>query len=376
MQGNLSKELEQKLSALEMKLTTPLVSEHLISTTKEIGQATQSIKDAANEMGKSIVQVTDTSSQIATSMTNYKDTILKSNVQQPQPRSQHSTEKPSQVDPKVIRDVDRKTRQILIDTRDDNLLKASLTKIKEKVCTAINAITNPPPTKDMTVLEISKLCKGGFMVLFKEKEIVDWLQDTRVEFKFTSVLAEDALITKHTFFILVPHIPLTFNLTEEGHLREVEECNKLPAGTIVKARWIKPAYRRTLEQRAAHAIFALKDVMTANICIRDSIYVCRLWICPSRLKHKPMQCMKCKKWGHFTNACMAMEDTCGTCGGKHRTNECTVKDKTHCVSCKSDSHTSWDRGCLEFQHRCAQPSLTKTTQKTISHTSLQKRNGC
>jgi hypothetical protein len=120
----------------------------------------------------------------------------------------------------------------------------------------------------------------------------------------------------------VPHIPLTFDPTEAGHLQEVEECNELPTGSIIKARWIKPAYRRAPEQRATHTIFALKDVMTANICIRDGLYICGLRICPSRLKHEPMQCMKCRKWGHFTNACTAMEDTCGTCRGKHRTNEC------------------------------------------------------
>jgi hypothetical protein len=39
MQGNLSKEMEQRLSAIEHKLTAPPPSEHLKSATKEIGQA-------------------------------------------------------------------------------------------------------------------------------------------------------------------------------------------------------------------------------------------------------------------------------------------------------------------------------------------------
>jgi hypothetical protein len=175
------------------------------------------------------------------------------------------------------------------------------------------------------VLEISKLRKGGFTILFKEKEIIDWLNNTGVEFNFTSALAEDATITKCNFPILIPHILLMFDPTEDSHLREVEECNELPTGTIVKARWIKPAYRRASEQRLAHTIFVLKDVTTANICIRDSLYVCSLCICPSQLKHEPMQCMKCRKWGHSTNTCTATDNTCGTCRGKHRTNECTVK---------------------------------------------------
>jgi hypothetical protein len=153
---------------------------------------------------------------------------------------------------------------------------------------------------------------------------------------------------------MVPHIPRAFDPSEEGHLREVEECNKLPTGALVKARWIKPAYRRAPEQRATHTIFTLKDVQSADICIRDGIYICGLHIRPSWLKHEPMQCMKCRKWGHFTNTCTATRDTCGTCGGEHRMNEHTVKDKTYCISCKSDNHASWDRECLEFQCRCTQ----------------------
>ena len=64
--------------------------------------------------------------------------------------------------------------------------------------------------------------------------------------------------------------------------------------------------------------------------------------------------MKCRKWGHFTNACLAETNTCGTCGGDHRTKECTTKDKVHCVSCNSDLHPSWDRDCPKFLQRHAQ----------------------
>jgi hypothetical protein len=230
----------------------------------------------------------------------------------------------------------------------------SLAEIKEKVSAAINSVTNPPPPTDTTILKISKLCKGGFTVLFKEKEVVSWLQDPRVEFEFALGIAQDTTITKCVYSILIPHILLTFNPTEEKHLREVEESNKLPTGVIAKVRWIKPEYRRAPEQRAAHTIFAIKDISIANVCIRDGLYICGLRIHPSRLKHELMQCMKCRQWGHFAHACTANTDTCGTCGGEHRTSNCSNKEKIFCVSCKSDDHASWDQECPEFRRRCAQ----------------------
>jgi hypothetical protein len=90
------------------------------------------------------------------------------------------------------------------------------------------------------------------------------------------------------------------------------------------------------------------------MCIRDGISVCGLQVHPSRLKHKPMQCMKCRHWGHFAHTCTAATGTCGTCGGEHRTNECTSRGKVYCVACRSDAHASWDRDCPEFRRRCEQ----------------------
>jgi hypothetical protein len=64
--------------------------------------------------------------------------------------------------------------------------------------------------------------------------------------------------------------------------------------------------------------------------------------------------MKCRKWGHFANACTADMDTCGTCGGMYRTKDCSSKEKIHCVSCNSNTHASWDCNCLEFTRHCRQ----------------------
>ena len=210
--------------------------------------------------------------------------------------------------------------------------------------------TTPP--KDTTVLEVIKLHKGGFTILFKNKATVKWLQDLGVEFEFTMGLSRDISIVKHSYSLLVPQILLSFNLANAEHLREVKECNEIPAGTITKARWIKPVIRRVEGQRAAHAIFTFKDIMVTNKCIRDSLKVCRLHIHPSRLKHEPMQCMKCRCWGHFVHACLASADTCGTCGEEHRTSECNNREKTFCILCKSNMHASWDRECPKFKKRC------------------------
>ena len=352
LQSNISAEMEIRLSALERKLTLPSTAQkQLESAAKEIGQAADNIKMSIKDVGNSIAQVTDTSSQLANTASSYKDVLLRSREQFPQAEIAGNK---SLADPRILRDMDRKARQILIDTRDPDITGASIAALKEKVSEAIAKITEPPPPKDTTVMDIAKLRKGGFTILFKDREVINWLQDPAVDFEFTTGISRDASIVKRIYSLLVPRIPIKLDLANESHLREIEECNGFPEGTITKARWIKPEYRRAPDQRAAHAIFALHDIDTANLCIRDGIKVCGLHICPSRLKHEPMQCMKCRKWGHFANACTATADTCGTCGGEHRTNDCNNKENVYCVSCKSKEHASWDRECPEFRRRCGQ----------------------
>jgi hypothetical protein len=82
------------------------------------------------------------------------------------------------------------------------------------------------------------------------------------------------------------------------------------------------------------------------------MHICGTKIFPTKLKQEPIQCMKCRKWGHIVAACLEVSDTCGTCGGEHQTCSYNTTDKIHCVSCKTNTHISWDRNCPEFIQRC------------------------
>ena len=92
----------------------------------------------------------------------------------------------------------------------------------------------------------------------------------------------------------------------------------------------------------------------ANLYIRDSLLIHRVKLHPSKLKQEPMQCLKCRKWGHFASHCPATKDTCGTCGGDHWTNSCTELTKRYCAPCNTFTHASWDRLCPEFLKQCIQ----------------------
>jgi hypothetical protein len=123
--------------------------------------------------------------------------------------------------------------------------------------------------------------------------------------------------------------------------------------TIAKVRWIKPANRRRPEQSVAHAVFLMSSAKDANRCIVEGLKICGAKVYPTKLKQEPTQCMKCRRWGHFASDCTQSRDTCGTCGGDHRTNICNNRNKRYCASCNDHSHASWDRNCPEFAKRCS-----------------------
>ena len=100
-----------------------------------------------------------------------------------------------------------------------------------------------------------------------------------------------------------------------------------------------------------HLTLLVSTLGEANIIIRDGIYICSAKVYPRKLKTEPKQCMKQRKWGHFVAECLEQKDACGNCGEDHHTKDCPDKDRRYCVSCKNNSHVSWDWNCPKFKHR-------------------------
>jgi hypothetical protein len=198
-----------------------------------------------------------------------------------------------------------------------------------------------------------KTHRNAVVLTADSKETAEWLKDPGVEIAFTDAFSKDSHIRERTYELVVPRVPLTFDPKEDEHLREVEETNGLSTKEIRRAKWIKPIGRRRPDQTHAYAIFSLASAASANILIRDGLNICGTKVRPTKVKQEPIQCMKCRKWGHFATECPSEVEACGSCGEEHRTNLCRNKGKVHCVSCNDSTHASWDRKCPEFIRRCA-----------------------
>jgi hypothetical protein len=287
-------------------------ADKLSKSTEQLRTTAKRLESATAEIHAKVLAVTSTSVQLETTTNTYKDTLLRIPSQ-----LNHAGEGNSLTDSAIGRSTDRKTRQVLIDFVDDQMTALSIMMIKEKVLEAIKKVTSPPPPKEVVIEEVTKLHNNGIIILFKDKEVKEWLQSSETELLFTKSLGVDANIRPRQHAILVPKIPIMLDPSNEAHLREIEETNNLKVNSISKMRWIKLEQRCNPLQQLAHALLTLSSAKAANVCIRDGLLVHGMKSYPSKIKQEPVQCLKCQKWGHYANQCLAPKDTCSTCRGDH-----------------------------------------------------------
>ena len=312
---------------------------------------TEALQNLAQEIGNSAKVASATTDQISNTMTSYKEALL--TVATAAPRVTATQTAKVSEDPRLTRDLDRKSRQLLIELGRETVESKSASELKDKLETALSSL-EPSPPEGAKIQEINKLRNGGVIIQLVTKEAAEWLREPFNKVAFTEKLDANAYIKERTYPLVVPRVPITFDPQIQEHLREVETINNLAPNTISKARWIKPLYRRHAKQTVAYATLSLNSANEANRLIRDGMYICSNRTYPKRLKYEPKQCMKCRKWGHFAAECQAKTDTCGTCGENHITKDCVDKGKRFCVACKSTDHASWDRSCPEFQRKIVQ----------------------
>ena len=207
-------------------------------------------------------------------------------------------------------------------------------------------------TPDLGLKSLTVLHNGGILLELLSKEAVQWVSDKSHLKSLAIASGGDLSIKTQTFNIVVPFFPISTAIEELDGQCVIEDDNKLPEGSIIAARWIKPPCRRENKQCVAHMMFHMLSLEAANFLIQEGLYHDMEHLRPVKDKKEPMCCLKCQQWGHMAKDCREHKDTCSTCAGNHRTNACTAYKTFHCVNCNLVEHGSWGHKCLEFVRQC------------------------
>jgi len=350
IQGMQGKEGPDSKSMIEeiSKAISEKVENKLNPRIEKVEAAAEKMQKIAEDTSRNMEEVAKSSNKINNTVSTYKDVILT-----PPPLQNEVAKGPQQrgyVDPRITRDTERKSRQILIDIYNKEFMNKSMDALKDKFSEAIGRAPTPRP-KDIEIQEVHKFKNGSVMLQFRLKEMVDWMKQPEIETAVMVQIDVTATIKERTYHIIAPRVPVTFSPNEESSLRELEELNYIKENAIIKAKWLKLISKRTPGQQFALVLLTIKTPEEANKLIRDGMYVRGVKTYPKKSKIEPRQCMKCRKWGHYVLDCLEAYDTCGNCGGNHTTRDCPNPQDKFCVSCKANDHASWDRRCPEFLRR-------------------------
>ena len=208
-----------------------------------------------------------------------------------------------------------KERQVLINLSRDHPVSKQICSCKELIALFQMALTSISDnnTPDLGLKSLTVLRNGGILLELLSKEAAQWVSDKSHLKSLAIASGGDLSIKTQTFNVVVPFFPISTIIEELDVQHAIEDDNKLPEGSIIVARWIKPLCRRENEQRVAHMMFHMLSLEAANFLIQEGLYHNMEHLCLVKDKKEPMCCLKCQRWGHMAKDCREHEDTCGTC---------------------------------------------------------------
>ena len=221
--AKLRKTLENQILQIQESCNT------IIENTSKVMKGVEETKTGTKDLASRVDKVTDTTDKIALVNNSYRDAL----VSKPASSNRDST------DPRVLHDMDRKAKQILMDIFDEdenNILTKSLTSIIDKANESITRIQDKQKPKDAKVIAALKTRGHAVLLTLNSKEAVEWIREPSNEQGFADDFSPQAHIRERTYNLIVPRVPITFDPSKDTDLREIEEVNNMDAKVIRKVR--------------------------------------------------------------------------------------------------------------------------------------------
>jgi len=248
----------------------------------------QEVMEATKDIASKIGKVTDATDKIASIIQSYHDIL----AQNPAPVNKLS------LDPKILSDMEHRAQQILVEIFDkegNNILEKSLTELLSNANDALGKIEDADKPDKVVAETALKTCKSRIVFTLNSKEVANWVRQLMNNIAFTDTFSKGLHIRERLHNLIALRVPITSELENSNHLRELEEVSGLRVHSVHKAKWIKLITRRRPGQMHAFAVLVISATDTANLIIRDGLNICEAKVRPTKQKHEPVQCMKCRR---------------------------------------------------------------------------------
>ncbi|KAI0313986.1 hypothetical protein OF83DRAFT_1033997, partial [Amylostereum chailletii] len=87
---------------------------------------------------------------------------------------------------------------------------------------------------------MQRIRNGGLLIEFNSTEAAAWIRTPDTRKAFASALAPTAIMKDRNYTVIVPFVPITFDIADSSLLCDIEGNTGIELQSISKAAWIKP----------------------------------------------------------------------------------------------------------------------------------------
>lgn len=133
----------------------------LQNTAKKLGEVAEVIHKTTEEVSKNLAEASDTSNKLTTTMGSYKDMLMTA-PRPPMASNAVGANRSTPTDPRISRDIERKSKQVLVDIFNKEVVNQSLEELKARFNKLIREAEDvEKPEGNVEVQQIIKLKMGG-----------------------------------------------------------------------------------------------------------------------------------------------------------------------------------------------------------------------
>ena len=124
----------------------------------------------------------------------------------------------------------KKTEELQLEVMDEKTLTRKAT---DALYTIFTAATDPKPA-EVKLKSGILLRNGGLLLELNSNKAANWLRGDGVITNFLENLGSGASIKNRTYQVIVQFVPVTFDPTNDKHVKDFEGNNDITIGSIAK----------------------------------------------------------------------------------------------------------------------------------------------
>jgi hypothetical protein len=215
IQDHLKADIISVHKALDAKLSDIQAGQKkLMDSADALSKSTENLHSTTKDLEGKMVRVNDSTDKLASTTLSYRDAMMAKTVN------------PNRTcaDPKVLINVDRKARQLLIryDSDEENAtIGTSLLKLKDKANKIVTELDDPTRPKVVKIESVTRTRDNSLLILFNSREAADWIREPDVGDRFLDKFAIGSNIQDRSFNVLIRWVPIILDPANRTHHRVV-----------------------------------------------------------------------------------------------------------------------------------------------------------